>query len=228
MVKPDPSTVDVLTHVDFEGPGAIADVAESRGITVRLHHLWDGAAVPAPDTIERLVVMGGPMGALDDVTHPYLTPERTLLAELTARFTPVLGVCLGAQLLAAALGATVERGPVPEIGAGQVTPTLAASDDPLFATCPATDLSVFHWHGDTFGLPDHAVLLASSSAYTHQAFRVANAYGFQFHIELRASDTPVVQAQLGPRHWVTADELAAIEPVGRRIIEAFFDLKRPA
>lgn len=224
MSKPVPSTVDVLTHVDFEGPAAIAEVAESRGISVRLHHLWDGVAVPAADTIERLVVMGGPMGALDDDAHPSLAAERSLLAELTARQTPVLGVCLGAQLLAAALGAKVERGPVPEIGAGQVTPTQAAADDPLFATCATTGLSVFHWHGDTFELPAHAVLLASSPTYPHQAFRVANAYGLQFHIELRASDAPVVQAHLGSHHSVTAAELAAIEPAGRRIIGAFFDV----
>lgn len=226
MPEPLPSTVDVLTHVDFEGPAAIGDVAQSRGITIRLHPLWGGAAVPEADTIERLVVMGGPMGALDDDVHPYLAAERALLAELTARQTPVLGVCLGAQLLAAALGAKVEHGPAPEIGAGKVTPTSAAADDPLFAACTENDLSVFHWHGDTFGLPAQAVLLASNPAYPHQAFRVANAYGFQFHIELRASDAPVVQAHLGPHHSVTADELASIEPVGRRIIGAFFDVER--
>lgn len=220
MAEPE-RTLDVLTHVDFEGPGAIGDRAEATGITVRVHDLWRAPTLPEPGGIERLVVMGGPMGANDDGAHPYLRAERALLRSLVERGTPILGVCLGAQLLAAALGATVRRGAEPEIGVGSVTLRDTASSDPLLGTVASTDLPVFHWHGDTFDLPTGATLLASNDAYPHQAFRVGNAWGFQFHVELRGTDAEVVRAHLGRGRTVTEAELATIEPVGAPIIDAF-------
>ena len=217
----------MLTHVHFEGPAAIGDRAEAAGIEVRLHHLWDGAPVPPLDEVEQLVVMGGPMGADDDLEHPFLAEERRLLATATAAGVPVLGVCLGAQLLAVALGAEVRRGPAPEIGPGSVRLTAEAAGDALFGVVGDDRLPVLHWHGDTFDLPDGAVHLAFSARYPSQAFRVRNAYGLQFHVELRAADGEVVRAHLGRRHTVTDDELAAIEPVGARIIDAFLELAAP-
>jgi GMP synthase-like glutamine amidotransferase len=185
--------------------------------------------LPEPGGIERLVVMGGPMGANDDGAHPYLRAERALLRSLVERGTPILGVCLGAQLLAAALGADVRRGPAPEIGAGSVHLCDAAASDPLLATVGSASMPVFHWHGDTFELPAGATHLASSLDYPHQAFRVGNAWGFQFHVELRATDADVVQANLGRGRTVTEAELSAIEPVGAPIIDAFLALPgRPA
>jgi len=217
-------SLDVLVHVAFEGPAAIADRAAAHGLTPRVHRLFDGDPVPSLDALERLVVMGGPMGARDDVDHPWLADVRTLLGVAVSAGTPVLGVCLGAQLLAAALGAPIRRGPEPEIGAGRVRLTDAAGHDPLFGVVEGRDLAVFHWHGDTFDLPEGATLLASSDGYAHQAFRVANAWGCQFHVELRAGDADSVSSQLGPDRAVTAGELAAIEPVGRQIIDAFLAL----
>lgn len=214
-------TLDVLTHVDFEGPAAIGDRATAAGLTVRVHELWREPTLPEPGDIGRLVVMGGPMGANDDDDHPYLPAERALLRSLVDRGTPLLGVCLGAQLLAAALGAPVRRGPAPEIGAGSVTLCDAASTDPLLGTVGSTELPVLHWHGDTFDLPAGATLLASSDAYPNQAFRVADAWGLQFHVELRAADGDVVRAHLGRGRTVADADLAAIEPFGTPIIDAF-------
>lgn len=194
-------------------------------MTIVCHDLWDDPNLPDLDAIERLVVMGGPMGADDDELHPFLARERELLARVVERGTPVLGVCLGAQLLASALGGRVYRGHGPEIGAGSVKLTAAAEADPLLGTVPGAELPVFHWHGDTFDLPDGATLLASSAAYPHQAFRHANAWGFQFHVELRAADAENVSTHLDGDRSVEADELASIEPYGVAILDAFLSYR---
>lgn len=215
--------VDVLMHVPFEGPGAIGDVANARGAHVRTHHLYAGDPLPDLGSIGCLVVMGGPMGALDDGEYPWLAQVRALLATLVSKATPVLGVCLGAQLLAAASGAAVYAGPEPEIGAGSVELSAAAGSDPLFNVVTGTQLNVFHWHGDTFDLPDNATLLASSNQYPNQAFRIANAWGLQFHVELRAADASNISEHLGDGRSVQPHDLRAIEPNGASIINAFLD-----
>src|SRR5208282_569368 len=123
------------------------------------------------------------MGVYETGKYGFLESECKLIRELVARGRPVLGVCLGAQLLASALGARVFPGHKPEIGFGSVQLTRAGNDDPLMGRAgPA--VPVFHWHGDTFDLPQGATLLASSRDYPHQAFRFGNcAYGLQFHLE---------------------------------------------
>lgn len=210
-------------HVGFEGPGAIAARATDRGMTVRIHRLFDGDEIPSLGEVDRLVVMGGPMGALDDTDHLWLADVRSLLDAAVDAGTPVLGICLGAQLLAAARGAAVYPGPTPEIGAGRVTLADAAVDDPLFGVVQERQLDVFHWHGDTFDLPDGAVRLASNDRYANQAFRVAHAWGLQFHVELLARNAARVSSHLGEGRSASAAALATIEHTGGAIIEAFLD-----
>ena len=140
---------------------------------------------PLPDWREfpAIVVMGGPMGAYQEADHPWLVDEKRLLREAVEGDVPVWGVCLGAQLLASALGARVYPGAEPEVGLLPVELTAAAAEDPVFGDAPRS-FPTLQWHGDTFDLPDGATLLASSPAYPHQAFRVGRSYALQFHIEV--------------------------------------------
>jgi GMP synthase (glutamine-hydrolysing) len=127
--------------------------------------------------------MGGPMGANDDHELPWLAHERALIADAVRSGVPYWGVCLGAQLLAASLGARVYRGERPEIGVHHdVELTDAAGIDPVFADA-RSPITTLQWHGDTFELPVGATLLASSPAFANQAFAWGRAYGLQFHLE---------------------------------------------
>lgn len=173
----------VVQHAAVEGPGLILDLARLRGLEIDVRRMDLGASVPSPDRIGGLVVLGGPMGAYETDKHVFLAEECGLIAEFVRRKRPVLGICLGAQLLAKALGANVFPGPGQEIGFGLVELTSERSRDPLLGPV-GPSLPVFHWHGDTFDVPEGATLLASSAAYPHQAFRYGDtAYGLQFHIE---------------------------------------------
>lgn len=216
--------LDVLVHVPYEGPAALADRAAARGMDVRIHRMYAAEPVPTVGAVSRLAVMGGPMGATDDTACRWLPGVRALLADAVATGVPVLGVCLGAQLLAAACGAAVYPGPAPEIGPGRVRLTGAAATDPVFGAVGSDELDVFHWHGDTFDLPDGATLLASSDRYVHQAFRIGRAWGCQFHVELRAGDAATVTAHLDGTGTATPEALAVIEPAGTQMIDAFLDV----
>lgn len=211
----------VIQHVPFEHPGLISTVAAEHGVELEVHRTYRGEPLPRPDELAGLVVLGGPMGAHDDSEHPHLAAERALLAAAVERELPVLGVCLGAQLLAAGLGAEVSRGPAFELGVGEVE---LVADDPVLGPAGST-LPVLHWHQDTFALPDGGVLLARSDRYAHQAFRVGKrAYGLQFHVEvdrdLAASFAPHLPE---PVPLPEADR-AAIEADGRRVLECFWRL----
>jgi GMP synthase-like glutamine amidotransferase len=176
----------VVQHLEPESSYAIGEALASVGIEVD-QRLTD-AAEPLPETLDGfdgLVVMGGPMSADSDDGFPTRRQELTLLAEAVERGLPTLGVCLGAQLLAAATGGRILRGASgPEIGWAPVRLHASAADDLLLASVPG-ELSVLHWHGDTFDLPPGGVLLASNDRYDHQAFRIGlRAWGFQFHLEV--------------------------------------------
>jgi GMP synthase-like glutamine amidotransferase len=175
--------VIAFRHVPFEDLGLIYPPLEERGVSVEFADLYREAS-PLPDisSAAGLIFMGGPMSANDDLT--YLRHELRYIRQAVERGQPVLGVCLGAQLLAKALGARVYRNPVKEIGWFDIALTDAALEDPLFAGLDRTQ-TVFQWHGETFDLPAGATWLASSEACVHQAFRVAaNVYGLQFHLEV--------------------------------------------
>ncbi len=215
----------VLQHVEWEGPGIIAREAKSRGLDVEVRRLDLEEEIPEADHVDGLVVMGGPFGAYEDDWYPFLAKECSLLAAAVRRGFPVLGVCLGAQLLAKALGGKIFPGHGAEIGFGSIKLTQAGQQDLLFAEI-GNVLPAFHWHGDTFTLPEGAVLLASSQMYTQQAFRFGSrAYGLQFHVEPDA-DTWAAWRKHLPKGLVENSETKQleIEETGTKIISRFFDL----
>ena len=173
----------VLQHIACEPPAAFEDELRSRGLDLVRVELDEGEPLPDWREFPAIVVMGGPMGAYEEAEHPWLAAEKRLLREAVDADVPVWGVCLGAQLLAGALGARVYPGERPEVGLLPVELTPAASSDPVFGEAPPS-FPTLQWHGDTFDLPAGATLLASSPAYPNQAFRIGRSYALQFHIEV--------------------------------------------
>jgi len=174
--------ISVLQHASFEGPGEIAAWAEKRGHPVSITHLYRGDTLPALDSFDLLVVMGGEMNIYQDRDWPWLKGERAFIAAALAQGKKAIGVCLGAQLIADALGARVVQNPEIELGWYPVTWTDAGRD--IFPELPATS-GVLHWHGDTFGLPPGATRLAASEVCAEQGYVVpGRALGLQFHIEV--------------------------------------------
>jgi GMP synthase (glutamine-hydrolysing) len=173
----------VLQHLDCEPPAAYEEELIARGIP--FDRVLPNSSPQLPDwrRYAGMVVMGGPMGAYDDARYPWLQPEKQLIAQAVRAGKPYWGVCLGAQLLAASLGAAVSAGPRPELGVMPVELTAAAAEDPVFAGAPPT-FPTLQWHGDTFELPDGAVQLARSQLYEQQAFVLDRAYALQFHLEV--------------------------------------------
>jgi GMP synthase-like glutamine amidotransferase len=175
--------VVVLQHIACEPPGVYEDVLRDRGAAIHRVELDEGDPLPDWRGADAIVAMGGPMSVNDEAELPWLRAEQAWIAEAVRAGTPFFGACLGVQLLAASLGGEVTAGPAPEVGLLPVFLTDAAAEDPVFAGLPH-ELLTLQWHGDTFTLPDGAVLLARSPAYEHQAFRWGAAYGVQFHLEL--------------------------------------------
>jgi GMP synthase (glutamine-hydrolysing) len=214
----------VVQHTPTEGPGLLSGVMDEAGATVEVIRLDLGDPLPEPNEVAGVVVMGGPMGVHDTDQYPWLSGERNWLITAVEAGVPVLGVCLGSQLVAAALGAEVTTGEAPEIGIGRVALNGAGRADPVLG--PEEDgLPVVHWHGDTFAIPDGAVHLASSVSYRNQAFRYGDrVYGLQFHLEVDdevaagwAPDLPAGISLDGP-------ERGPVEAAGRRVFRRFLEL----
>ncbi len=175
----------VFQHVAYEPLGSLDPLLRSRKIRIRYVNFGrEPDAMPELDGYDALIVLGGPMNVDDVEKHPHLGTEQTLLRQACAQAMPVLGICLGAQLLAHAHGAQVGRNVQPELGWTPLSLTSAGQLDPVLRPLGSAG-RVFQWHGDTFALPDGAELLATGPTCNHQAFRLGTcAYGLQFHLEV--------------------------------------------
>jgi len=193
--------VQVLQHVPFEGIGSIQQWMDSRDIAVSTARLYEEPSVPRPGGFDWLIVMGGPMSVNDEDVHPWLRPEKRLIADAIEAGKIVLGICLGAQLIANALRARVFPNECKEIGWFPVRrPKAGPASD--FGRLFGDGQEVFHWHGDTFDLPPGAVRFLESDVCRNQAFSMGrNVLGLQFHLET----TPESAASL-IRH--SRDEIA--------------------
>lgn len=175
--------IHFLQHVPFEGPAGIGDWAARRGHPVVTTHLFEHGELPDQGTFDWLVVMGGPMGVWDEADYPWLANEKGFIREAIGAGKTLIGVCLGAQLIANALGARVYRNTHREIGWFPIELTDQGRASGPFAFLPPR-LDVFQWHGDTFDLPDGAVHLAASEGCEQQAFLYEDrVLGLQFHLE---------------------------------------------
>jgi GMP synthase-like glutamine amidotransferase len=185
--------VHVLQHVAFEDLGSIRTSLERRDSEIHYTRFFAGDPAPASaDGIDFLIAMGGPMSVNDEVSSPWLKPEKALLRDAIVRRVPVLGVCLGAQLIASALGAKVYPNWTQEIG---WFPVRAVAGPGGAFRFPSESL-VFHWHGETFELPDRAVRLAESAACQMQAFQLGrHVMGLQFHPEMTFAGARVLTEQ---------------------------------
>lgn len=202
-----------IQHIACETLGTIADVLSAGGVSAEYVRTFDGQSAPKSlKDFSGLIVMGGPMGVYEQDRYPFLRDEIRLINEALRDEKPVLGVCLGSQLLASALGAEVTKGPLKEIGWFPVTLTPDAKGDPLWRGLDPSFVA-YHWHGDVFELPPGAVALASSALTRYQAFRYGLcAYGVLFHLEVTDR---IIEEMVG----TFEDELRQTGLDGRAIIE---------
>jgi GMP synthase (glutamine-hydrolysing) len=178
----------VFQHVRHEDLGNLKPLLQRAGLQIdRVNFFREPDAQPSLDGYDGLVILGGPMGVYDADKYPHLAIETRLIERAVETNLPVLGICLGSQLIASALGARVYPNGTKEIGWYDLTPTLNAKDDPLLCHIEQKE-KVFQWHGDTFDVPRGAVHLASSPLCSNQAFRYGkNIYALQFHLEIDAA-----------------------------------------
>ena len=174
-----------IKHIDIEGPGTLEGVLETKGITFTTVDVSKGESLPQDlKEFKAIVILGGPMNVYEEDKYPFLRSEDLLIKEALTRGIPLMGLCLGAQLIAKATGASVSKGKEKEIGWFNVSLTKQGLEDPLFNGL-GKEFEVFQWHGDTFAIPDNGVHLAYSKACTNQVFRYnENVYGLQFHLEV--------------------------------------------
>jgi len=181
-------SVLIIKNIPVEGPGTIEDYLKDKEIPYRIVEFSKGERITDMADYSHLIVMGGPMAVYEMDKYPYLQTEAELIRNFIKSGKAVLGICLGAQMLAHALGARVFPGGAKEIGWYKVEITPEGTQDPAFSTLSVNNApyaEVFQWHGDTFDLPEDAVRIASSDVYPNQAFRYGSrVYALQFHIEV--------------------------------------------
>jgi GMP synthase-like glutamine amidotransferase len=179
--------IHCLQHVAFETPGNIETWAKEKGHAISFTRFFEGEPLPSTNDFDALLILGGFMSVHDEMDFPWLRAEKQLIAEAIRLRKKVLGICLGSQLIAAVLGARVYPNAFKEIGFMPVFFAGKARQHPLLSGFPAR-LSVFHWHGETFDLPEKALLLASNLACQNQAFLIGDhILGIQFHLEINAT-----------------------------------------
>jgi len=198
----------ILQHVPFEGSGRIGPRLRADGYDLARTSLYAGEALPSVEEVDFLVVMGGPMSVNEEEAYPWLVEEKRFLRAYVESGRPVLGVCLGAQLIAAAAGAKVFSGPEKEIGWFPVEGV--SSKVPGVFRFPER-VEVFHWHGETFELPPGAAHLARSAGCAHQAFQLGgSAIGLQFHVETTPETAAALvencRDELEPSRFVQTEE----------------------
>lgn len=176
----------VLMHNKTEGPGSLGTYLDAMGADLDLLRLYHGDTIPSDiGGFDAVVSMGGPMNVYEENEYPFLRDETVFLNKVVEAGMPVLGICLGAQMIAKAQGALVTQSPKKEIGWCKIELTEQGRGDTLFQGLPS-HLEVMQWHGDMFHVPKGGVLLAGSEDCPHQAFRYKNAFGLQFHVEVTA------------------------------------------
>ncbi len=201
-------SVAIFQHFRTEGPGYFATFLECHGIPWRLVRIDQGEAVPASaHDFGGLVFMGGPMSVNDDLA--WIAPVLALIRDAVASDVPVLGHCLGGQLMSKALGGTVGANPVKEIGWGEVTVARSAEAQRWFGPAGAAFRS-FHWHGETFTIPPGAQLLASSTCCVNQAFAIGPHLGMQCHIEM-TSEMIASWCESGAREIERSSDSAGVQ-----------------
>ena len=172
-----------LQHVPFEGPAYLETWARDNGHTLRSVAVYDGAAFPDNDAYDGLFIVGGPMNVNEEEQYAWLAPEKEFIAGAVADGKPILGICLGAQLLSVVLGGRVEKHADKEIGWFEIELTSAGRESPLLGHFPSPSMAM-HWHGDRFTIPPGAVHVARSGACEPQAFVYDDrVVGLQFHLE---------------------------------------------
>ena len=176
--------IHYIQHAPFEGPGIIAEWALKTNYQLSSTHIYKGESFPEINKIDCLIILGGAMGAYEEHLYPWLKAEKQFIKQAIQANKIVLGICLGSQLIADALGAKVYPHKHKEIGWWQVNTNAAAKQNKLFKLFPENFMA-FHWHGDTFDLPQGATLMASSEACAHQAFIYGEkVVALQFHFEV--------------------------------------------
>ncbi|TAH67788.1 MAG: type 1 glutamine amidotransferase [Rhodopseudomonas palustris] len=231
----------VFQHVAIEHPGIFREFWREAGIEWDAVELDEGEPIPELSNYQALVVMGGPMDVWQEAEYPWLVPEKAAIRRFVTELQrPYLGICLGHQLLAAALGGTVGLGRTPEVGLGTVTLNADGLADPLFAGF-ANPVETFQWHScEVQHLPPDTVVLAGNEACAVQAMRVGrHAYGVQYHVEITAETVPQwrelpayaasLDAALGPQRAAqladdTAARLPAFAQAARRLNDNFLKL----
>jgi GMP synthase-like glutamine amidotransferase len=210
--------VHILQHVPFEGIGSMEPWLKMQAANITSTCFYEPWKLPDVSHLDLIIAMGGPMSVNDEAELPWLVQEKEFIRAAIQQEVPVLGICLGAQLIASALGARVDAGRQREIGWFDIEAVPHAGG--AFTFPPTT--TVFHWHGETFDLPAGAVHLARSAACAHQAFQIgANVIGLQFHLETTPESADAIIAQC--RDELVADTFVQTEAALRAVPPAGYE-----